>query len=111
MEAGTIWGAFSGVLAPIFLIGVTTRKVKGGHILVSCLTAWAVTLGMVIWYLVSKGGPRPISFLFVPFPGFIVMLVMGYIPALLPGKPDPEKTDGLTLWTLREHPGKDRSPH
>ena len=102
VEAGTIWGAFSGVLAPIFLIAVTTRKVKGTHIIVSCLTAWAVTVGMVIWYLVAKGGPRPISFMFVPFPGFAVMLVLGYLPVFFPGTPDPAKIDGLTLWTLKK---------
>ena len=43
---------------------------------------------------------RPVSFMFVAFPGLVVMLVIGYIPVFLPGKIDPKKTDGLTLLTL-----------
>ncbi len=101
IEAGTIWLSFSVVLAPIFLIGVTTRKVTGTHIIIACVIAWAVTIYMVVWYLTSKGGPNAISFMYVGFPGFLTMLLVGYVPALLPGKPDPGKTDGLTLWTLK----------
>jgi len=100
MEVNAIWGAFSAVLAPIFLIGVTTRKVKPIHIIVACVTAWIVTCVVVVWYLTSKGGPKPVSFMFVGFPGLVVMLVMGYLPVFFPGKVDAEKTKGLTLLTL-----------
>jgi len=105
LEAGTIWMSISGVLAPMFLIGVTTRKVKARHILRACIVSWSVTAGMVIWYLVSKRWPEEhqISFMFVGFPGFMTMLVLGYLPALLPGKTDPKKTAGLTLWDLRSN--------
>ena len=102
MEINAIWGAFSAVLAPVFLIGVTTRKVKPIHIIVACVTAWIVTACVVVWYVTSKGGPKPVSFMFVGFPGLVVMLVMGYLPVFFPGRPDPEKTDGLTLWTLKK---------
>ena len=107
IEASTIWMAFSGVLAPIFLIGVTTRRVKGTHIIVACLTSWVVTAGMIAWYLIGKHHPdvEPISFMFVGFPGLVVMLVMGYTPALFGGKPEPGKTEGLTLWTLDKGEG------
>jgi len=141
MEVNAVWGAFAAVLAPMFLIGVTTRKVQPKHIIAGCITAWIVAGFLVAWYLMSKQGmdgltannaaarlvqgvfgepvadwahgtstaavvgralfSRPVSFMFVAFPGLVVMLVIGYIPALLPGKIDPEKTDGLTLWTLK----------
>ena len=101
LEAGTVWGSIAGVLAPMFLIAVTTRKVKANHIIAACVSAWVVNAGMVVWYLASKGGAHPISFKFVGFPGLVVMLVMGYLPVFLPGEPDPAKTEGLTLWTLR----------
>lgn len=142
MEVNTIWGAFSAVLAPMFLIGVTTRKVQARHIIVGCVTAWVVATVLVAWYLMSKNGleglaannaaarlaqyvfsaqvtdwehgvstaavvgralfARPVSFMFVAFPGLVVMLVIGYIPVFLPGKIDPKKTDGLTLLTLND---------
>ncbi len=100
IESGTVWMSLTVVLAPIFLIGVTTRKVRGNHIIVACLAAWVVTAVMVTWYLRSKGTDREVSFMFVSLPGFATMLVLGYLATLLPTKPDPEKTDGLTLWTL-----------
>ena len=145
MEVNTIWGAFSAVLAPIFLIGVTTRKVKSRHIIAACVAAWVVAGFAVGWYLLSKQGldglkannasarllcflfsehapdweggtttaailgrhlfSRPVSFLFVCFPGLLVMLVMGYLPVLFPSKVDRDKTDGLTLWTLNNKRG------
>lgn len=100
MEVNMIWGAFAGVLAPVFLIGVTTRKVKPNHVLIACIASWLVTCAMVAWYVAAKNTAHPVSFLFVGFPGLLVVLTLGYLPALLPGRIDPEKTQGLTLWTL-----------
>ena len=105
MEAYTIWGSISIVLAPVFLIGVTTRNVTAGQILISCIAAWIVTGGMVAWYLISKQNPDParqLSFLFVTFPGIVTVFVLGYGFAFFGPTPPRERTDGLTLWT----PGK-----
>jgi SSS family transporter len=104
MEASAIWMSFGGVLAPVYLIAVTTRKVKGRHILIACLTSWLVTAGVVVWYYLSKLDPDPakhVSFLFVGVPGQVVVLVLGYLPVFLPGRPEAGKTEGLTLWTLK----------
>ena len=100
IEASAIWMAFNGVLAPAFLVGVTTRKVNAGDIIAAIVTSWCVTAGMIVWYLIGKQGPTPISFMFVGFPGFVVMLVMGYAPLLMRRRAQPDKTDGLTLLTL-----------
>ena len=109
IEVNSIWGAFSAVLAPIFLIGVTSRRAKPNHVIVACICAWIVTGCVVAWYLLSKGTDKPVSFLFVPFPGLVVMLVMGYFPSLFPslfpGRVDAKKTAGLTLWTLGKGEG------
>lgn len=40
------------------------------------------------------------SFLFVSIPGEIALLVAGYLPALWRERLPPEKTAGLTLFTL-----------
>jgi hypothetical protein len=40
------------------------------------------------------------SFLFVAIPGEIALLVTGYLPALWRKRLPPEKTAGLTLFTL-----------
>lgn len=101
MEAGTVWLSFSIVLAPMFLIGVTTRKVNGTHILFACACAWAMTAATVVWYVMAKTTAHPVGFLFVQFPGLVVMLVLGYLPVLFPGRIDPAKTDGLTYWSRK----------
>ncbi len=102
MEAGTIWMSFGlVVLAPMFLIGVTTRRVTANQIIVLCITSWLITVAMVVWYVVSKDTDKPLSFMFVSTPGFLFFVVLGYLCALLPGRIDPDKVDGLTLWTLK----------
>ncbi|MCP4641383.1 MAG: hypothetical protein GY851_13160, partial [bacterium] len=103
MEAYTIWGAVSVVLVPVFLLGVTTRRVNSFHIVVSCMVAWLVTAGMVLWYVLSKGTDHEVSFMVVAVPGVVVMLIIGYACALFSRAPiDPEKVKGLTLLTLRQ---------
>jgi uncharacterized sodium:solute symporter family permease YidK len=56
MEAASVWGAFSVVLAPVFLLAVTTRRVNGRVIWIGTVAAWGFNAGMVTWYVASKRG-------------------------------------------------------
>jgi SSS family transporter len=56
IEIGAIWGSFAIVLGPVFLLGVTSRKVTGRVIWFGITACWGATLGMVAWYSVSKSG-------------------------------------------------------
>lgn len=97
LEAAAITTVLQGILAPIFLIGVTTRRIVAGDILRAFAVALCVTVVMVVWYFRAQGTPHPVSFLFVSFPGMICMLVLGYAPVLwrcISNVPRP----GLTLW-------------
>jgi SSS family transporter len=96
IEAATIAMSFQAILAPVFLIGVTTTRVSAGDILRAVAVSSLVLIGMVAWYLVTQDTANPVSFLFVPVPALASMLVLGYGPVLWrrrhAGRP------GLTLW-------------
>jgi SSS family solute:Na+ symporter len=97
IEAVGITTVLQGILGPIFLIGVTTRRVGAGDILRAFVVSLIVTAGTVIWYFRGQGTSHPVSFLFVSFPGTICMLVMGYLPVLW-RRANNAPRPGLTLW-------------
>jgi solute:Na+ symporter, SSS family len=102
METTVFWISFQGLVAMVFLIGITSCRVTAGDILRGFVVACVVT-GVTVWYYIqSRGTDRPMSFLFVSVPGELTMLVLGYLPALWRRKLPPEKTDGLTLFTLKK---------
>jgi SSS family solute:Na+ symporter len=82
IEFAGIAMAFQGVLAPIFLIGVTSRRIVAADIVRAVAIAWVVMLATTTWYLYARNSTQPVSFLFVPFPGLAAMLLFGYLPAL-----------------------------
>ena len=68
-EAGAIWAALGAVVAPVFLVGFTTRRVNSKTIWVATLITWGVNFGMTTWYVASKRGMTdPISFTWVLIP-------------------------------------------
>lgn len=103
METQVFWISFQGLLAMVFLIGVTSCRVTAGDILRAFGIACMVTLITIWFYIQSRGTGRPMSFLFVSIPGEIAMLVFGYLPALWRPRLPREKTDGLTLFTLKKN--------
>ena len=84
----------------VFLIGVTSCRVTAGDILRAFGLAFVVTLFTTWLYLSSRGTDRPMSFLFVAIPGEVALLFAGYLPALWRRCLPPEKTAGLTVFTL-----------
>lgn len=101
METQVFWISFQGLIAMVFLIGVTSCRVTAGDILRAFVVGCIVTAVTVWLYIESRGTDKPMSFLFVSIPGEVSMLVFGYLPALWRKKLPPEKTDGLTLFTLK----------
>lgn len=97
IEAAGIAMSFQAVIVPVFLIGVTTRRVLAGDILRAVAVSFCVMVGMIAWYLVTRNTPRPVSFLFVPVPALVSMLVLGYGPLLWRRQPI-EARPGLTFW-------------
>lgn len=97
IEAASIAMVLQGILAPIFLIGVTTRRVVAADILRAVSVAFCVTIVMVVWYFRAQGTAAPLSFLLVSFPGMICMLLLGYAPLLWRRRAS-ELRAGLTLW-------------
>lgn len=62
IEIGAIWGSFAIVLGPVYLLGVTSRRVTAGVIWTGVTTCWGTTVGMILWYTFSKSGlTGPIS--------------------------------------------------
>ncbi len=104
VETQVFWISFQGLLAMVFLIGVTSCRVTAGDILRAFVISSLVTL-LTIWlYIQSRATDQPMSFLFVSIPGEISLLVFGYLPALWRKRLPPEKTAGLTLFTLNGTP-------
>ena len=109
IETQVFWISFQGLLAMIFLIGVTSCRVTAGDILRGFSLSCVVTLVVIYFYIQSRGTDRPMSFLFVSIPGEITMLVTGYLPALWRKKLPVIKTAGLTLFTLNSSANSDRN--
>ncbi|MBL9202274.1 MAG: sodium/solute symporter [Opitutaceae bacterium] len=109
LETTVFWISFQGLLAMIFLIGVTSCRVTGGDILRAFAGASIVTVITLWLYVEGRGTARPMSFLFVAIPGEVALLVLGYLPALWRKRLPPEKTAGLTLFTLGSS-GKAKPP-
>jgi len=81
VEAGVIWAALGSVVAPVFLVGFTTRRVGSRTIWVATLVTWGVNFGMTTWYVASKrehGLTGPISLVW-----FLTPLVVAIAPAAL----------------------------
>ncbi len=72
VEAGVIWGALGAVVAPVFLVGFTTRRVDARTIWVATLVTWGANFGMTTWYVASKRGlTGPISLAWVILPAVL----------------------------------------
>lgn len=102
IETQVFWISFQGLLAMVFLIGVTSCRVTAGDILRGFGIATAVTFVTIWLYLRSRATDQPMSFLFVSIPGEVSMLVFGYLPGLWRPRLPPGKIDGLTLFTLKK---------
>jgi SSS family solute:Na+ symporter len=101
-EASAIWASISAVVAPVFFIGVVFPRCNAKHAFWSIIVGWAVTTVMVIWYIATKKTDNPISFMMIQIPGFLTVIIMGFLlPFLGSSRRVKEKTDSLTIWTLK----------
>ena len=56
VEAGSIWGSFTILLAPAFFITVTSRKITNFGIWLGLFAGIGVNSGMITWYVISQSG-------------------------------------------------------
>lgn len=113
VESNAIWGSIITIVPPIFFLGVMSRRCNSSHVLASVAFGFLLTIGMVIWYLISRRpGNQPISFMMISMPAFVGTMVFGFIAPYLFGKPPTsEQLDNLTLFTLRhDHRDSLRDP-
>lgn len=105
MEASRVWIAFSGVLAPVFLLGVTSRRLGAKGAIWAMLIGWLATIIVMGWYVWSRIYPEngSVSFIVTAAPPLFVTLAVGYLIAAFSARQPNEKIDDLTLFTLRKN--------
>jgi len=93
MEAMGIWGSLGALIAPIFVLGVTSRRLRSGHIFAALTVGFVALLSMLVIRFINTAS---ISFLVIGPLTLIVTLVVGYGIAIFV-KPLPRKaTKDLT---------------
>ena len=78
LEAMGIWGSFAAVIAPIFLLGVTSRRLRAGHVLVTLGAGCATLIFMLTWRMLSVLDGKPISFMVIAPITALATLAVGY---------------------------------
>ncbi len=104
IEAGAVWTTLGAVLAPAFLLGVTSKRLNATGVLIAMGAGWVGTALTVIWYYFSRWSDNhePISFLYTGVPGLVLTLLVGYLLARFTPQQPEEKISDLTLFTLQD---------
>lgn len=97
LESSGVWMSLLVVLAPVFLIGVTSRRARQWHMLAAMAVGVAVTALMTLWYYHVKQSGREAGFFMVAVTPFFATLVTGYG---LSCRARRQELARLTLWTL-----------
>lgn len=104
MELSSIWQSVGGIVLGIYILGVTTSRIKVKWLLICSTTAFiALIVGIFKLYYLKPEDQR-VSFLIVGNIGLLVTLILGYAGVLL--SKFVTHTDykdehiGLTLWTI-----------
>jgi len=113
-----VWIAVSAVLPPVFLLGVTSRRLTARGAIIAMLAGLLATLPVLGLYVWTRFDDRPgtLSFIVTSAPALIVPLVVGYAWALFCPRLSDERLHDLTLFTLgakHEHapPREDPAGH
>lgn len=104
IESAGVWMSFLVVLAPVFLIGVTSRRARQWHLLTAMGLGIAVTVALIVWYYWVKSQGGEAGFHIVASAAFLVTLVVGYGLAWLARPLESAKLENLTLFTLVKKP-------
>jgi SSS family transporter len=112
METSALWSSMGGVILAIYILAVTTENIGARGIWVSAILG-IVTLSVCVTkmhYMTPKD--MRVSFLLVGNSGTLVTLFVGIIIVIINRirkcNIDPEKTTGLTLWTINRSELKKR---
>ena len=107
LESSGVWMSLLVVLAPVFLIGVTSRRARQWHVLTAMIVGAATTVFMTLWYYHVKQTGREAGFFMVAVLPFLTTLVTGYTLSRFTTR-SPDRLANLTLWTLDRRTRKQR---
>ncbi len=98
------WWVPVGLAAALFCVAWMGRRRPARGFVIACfgLLVLGVAIATAFWYtLAQTTGGGTVSFLWISFPGLVLMLIVGYgsIPFLRPQPPS--RHVGLTLWSNR----------
>lgn len=109
LESAGIWMSLLLVLAPVFLLGVVSRKARQHHALISLAIGIVTTFGMIAWYYRMRSSGVEVGFHMVAVTGFLSAIMTGFgLSRFAPRLTDQRLVD-LTLWTLGR-PSRARLP-
>ncbi|MDZ7618727.1 MAG: sodium/solute symporter [Patescibacteria group bacterium] len=101
MESSGVWQSLVVVLAPVFLLGVATRRAGQLQAMVAMLVGLVVTAALIAWYYLARSRGVEAGFHVAAVGGFLVTLAVGFGLCLF-ARPRPKgEPENLTLWTLR----------
>ena len=101
LESSGVWQSLVVVLAPVFLLGVATRRAGQLQALVSMLVGLLATAGLIAWYYLARARGLEVGFHVAAVGGFLITLALGFGLCLLARRRPKGEPDNLTLWTLR----------
>ena len=100
LESSGVWMSLLVVLAPVFLVGVTSRRARQWHVLTAMAFGMAATILMTAWYYQVKQSGREAGFFVVAVLPFLVTLTTGYGLSRFAMR-DEKGLPNMTLWTLK----------
>lgn len=100
LESAGIWMSLLLVLAPVFLLGVTSRRARQWHAIAALTVGVMTVFCMITWYYVMKGRGLEVGFHVVAVTGFLMTTGCGFTMSRLTPKLPPADLADLTLWTL-----------
>lgn len=102
LESSGVWMSLLVVLAPVFLIGVTSCRARQWHVLTAMAVGATATALMTLWYYHVKQSGREAGFFMVAVLPFFATLLTGYVLSRFATR-NPGDLANLTLWTLSRH--------
>ncbi len=101
LESSGVWMSLLVVLAPVFLLGVSSRRARQWHALTGLAVGVAVTAAMTFWYYHTKHRGLEANFFLVAVVPFLATLVTAFGLSRFAPRAGGETLANLTLWTLR----------
>jgi Na+/proline symporter len=106
LESSGVWMSLLVVLAPVFLLGVTSRRARQWHALSAMGLGVVLTALMTVWYYRAKGSGHEPGFFMVAVVPFLATLAAGYGLSRFARRRSRQELADLTLFTLGKEDSK-----